>query len=109
MISFYIIKKNCEKKALCKGCVFLDYGRCILQSGKDPEHWDMDKLQKAYDQLFKEDKTVEVFYKQLADRLIDVMGMKKDGDNSEESYVINTNNMDAYHVKVGEQIDDKTE
>ena len=28
---------------------------------------------------------------------------------SDVSYVINTDNMDAYEVKVGEQVDDKTE
>ena len=53
MISLYVIKAYCKKKKLCEGCVFLDHGRCMLQLGTDPEHWDIKKLQKAYNRLMK--------------------------------------------------------
>lgn len=83
MIEFYIIKNYCKNNELCEECVFIDYGGCFWQRGADPAHWNMDELQKAYDQLWKEDKTAEVFYKQLTDRMLDVMGLKKDGDTDE--------------------------
>lgn len=48
-----------------------------------PDRWPMMRMQKAYDELWKEDKTVQVFYKQVADRMLDVMGIKKEGKPDE--------------------------
>lgn len=85
MISFYIIKKHCEKMHYCENCVFAnpdspeDTTLCLLEC--EPSKWPIMQLQKAYDELWKEDETAQVFYKQVADRMLDVMGInKKEGD-----------------------------
>lgn len=87
MISFYLIQKHCKNRYSCEGCYFAKGDArtgysCIMDT--TPDRWPMMRMQKAYDELWKEDKTVQVFYKQVADRMLDVMGInKKEGDEND--------------------------
>lgn len=87
MISFYLIHKHCKNRYSCEGCYFSKGDArtgyiCMMDT--TPDRWNMKKLNNAYDKLFKNDEMVDVFYKQVANKLLDVMHCKRGEEDETE-------------------------
>ena len=88
MITLGLIQKKCkEDETCCNKCPFSytsgnDYifNECMFMG--TPDHWKIDMIENAF-KNFLNDDVVDDFYKGLSNKLLEVMKVKKEGEDNE--------------------------